>query len=281
MKTEEIYNEAVKELKPYLIDLDFGKIAKHNAGYLKYQKDPIYHFCHAEKKRFLLAVDFIRKVGINHNTLYLDVGTFIPVVPLMVQKLGGRVEVVEKFSLYDGTLQPLVDLMTSRGIKVRDLDIVYDDLTKILTPAKYDFITCQATIEHLSGSPLKLLSQIKTLLRLGGYLILDTPNAASLAKRLVMFFKGIPLHSAYSSSYYSFEDFINSEYPFTGHNREYTLKEIKYLLNEKLGFREKEFKLFNLRDMNDKKFNWKGRAVSLLSLIHRGWRDCIWCVVEK
>ena len=281
MNSEIIYNEVIKELGPYLNNLDFGKIAKHNAGYLKYKKDPLYYFCHSEKKRFCMAADFIRSSIINSNDFYLDIGTFIPVVPLMIKKLGGRVEVVEKFSLYDNALQSVVDLMTSQGIEVHDLDIVYDDLSKILTPAKYSFITCQATIEHLCGSPLKLLSGIKTLLKPGGYLILDTPNAASLAKRLIMFFKGIPFHSSYSSSYYSFDDFINSEYPFTGHNREYTLRELKYILIKKLGFKETEFELFNLRNFSDKKFNWKGKIVSLLSLFYRGWRDYIMCIVKK
>jgi len=70
IKLEKIYSRVVKELEPSLVNLDFERISLHNKGYLSYKEDPVYHFCHAEKKRILMSVDFMLNHGLGSKTRF-------------------------------------------------------------------------------------------------------------------------------------------------------------------------------------------------------------------
>jgi SAM-dependent methyltransferase len=92
-----------------------------------------------------------------------------------------------------------------------------------------DLALCTEVIEHLPNSPKPLLADMYRILKPGGYLIITTPNIAHLKNRI----KGLLGYSTSDrgsiGSYYSME-----EYPFgsiyRGHNREYTLNEVEYML---------------------------------------------------
>ena len=65
------------------------------------------------------------------------------------------------------------------------LDVLKGQLTELDLPAeRYDVVLMQETIEHLLD-PMSVLVKIRYLLRLGGVIILTTPNYASLARRLI------------------------------------------------------------------------------------------------
>lgn len=80
--------------------------------------------------------------------------------------------------------------------------------------APFDGIIMAETIEHLYTSPRVVLKRITEHLRIGGWLLLQTPNAVSVRKRITMLCGKNP--------YEMIRD--NSEDP--GHFREYTSEEL-------------------------------------------------------
>ena len=79
----------------------------------------------------------------------------------------------------------------------------------------YDVIVMAEVIEHLYVSPLSVLSFLRTLLRPAGVLIIQTPNAVALHKRIEMLAGRNP-----------FEE-IREERNNPGHFREYTRRELE------------------------------------------------------
>jgi 2-polyprenyl-3-methyl-5-hydroxy-6-metoxy-1,4-benzoquinol methylase len=89
---------------------------------------------------------------------------------------------------------------------------------------KYDLIICAEVIEHLYSSPFILLQNFYSLLAKNGVLIIQTPNAVSLKKRLKLLFGKNPY------------DIPRENIKNPGHFREYTLKELVAIGN-KTGFK--------------------------------------------
>src|SRR5690606_13095782 len=80
---------------------------------------------------------------------------------------------------------------------------------------KFDLVVCCEVIEHLYTSPVKLLNNFYQSLNPNGYLIIQTPNAVSLRKRLSLLSGNNPYNVPRE----------NLKNP--GHFREYTAKELK------------------------------------------------------
>ncbi|WNZ56225.1 methyltransferase domain-containing protein [Microbulbifer sp. MKSA007] len=83
---------------------------------------------------------------------------------------------------------------------------------------KYDIIIFSEVIEHLCTSPSQVLSFLKTRLNKGGVIIIQTPNAVALHKRLQVIFGRNPY------------ELIRENYNRPGHIREYTKKELSSYL---------------------------------------------------
>ena len=81
----------------------------------------------------------------------------------------------------------------------------------------YDVVVCAEVIEHLYTSPLHLLRLIASLLRPEGRVVLQTPNAAALARRFHLLLGRNPFEPIRE----------NRRHP--GHFREYTLDELRRL----------------------------------------------------
>lgn len=79
---------------------------------------------------------------------------------------------------------------------------------------RYDIIVMAEVIEHLYTSPSLVMAFLKTLLNPNGILIIQTPNAAVLYKRIKLLFGCNPYEMIR-------EDTVNP-----GHFREYTKKEL-------------------------------------------------------
>ncbi len=89
---------------------------------------------------------------------------------------------------------------------------------------QYDFVIMAEVLEHLYTAPQLVLSFVRTLLTDGGRLVLQTPNAASLPKRIKLLLGRNPY------------EMIRAEPMNPGHFREYTKKELQGLAAD-LGFR--------------------------------------------
>lgn len=79
---------------------------------------------------------------------------------------------------------------------------------------KYNVIIMAEVIEHLYTSPLLVLKFLKTLLTENGLLIIQTPNAVALHKRIKLLFGKNPY------------ELIREDNTNPGHFREYTSKEL-------------------------------------------------------
>jgi SAM-dependent methyltransferase len=80
---------------------------------------------------------------------------------------------------------------------------------------RYDLVVFAEVIEHLHTSPLHVLSFVRGLLGEAGILLLQTPNAASLPKRLKLLAGRNPYEE------------IRPDAGNPGHFREYTLRELR------------------------------------------------------
>jgi SAM-dependent methyltransferase len=79
----------------------------------------------------------------------------------------------------------------------------------------YDLVVMAEVIEHLPSSPVAVLRHVATWLRPGGALLLQTPNAVALHKRLRMLAGRNPLEP------------IRADASNPGHFHEYTLGELR------------------------------------------------------
>ncbi len=118
-------------------------------------------------------------------------------------------------------------------------------------PQKFDLIVCGEVIEHLYTSPKKLLRNFYQLLNPNGYLIIQTPNAVSLRKRIALIFGRNPFEIPREN--------LNNP----GHYREYTAKELKILALE-AGFKTEKL-------ISDEYFEYP----SLISKIYRAFKIII------
>jgi len=124
------------------------------------------------------------------------------------------------------------DLFQEHGVHVSVLDIETEPLE--YPNSCFDLVVFQEVIEHLHNSPKLALDEMKRVLRPGGYLIVSTPNIASLKKRIT-YLKGNSIHWDLKR-YYNYEYVSPPNREYIGHFREFTLNELILML-EWAGFR--------------------------------------------
>lgn len=118
---------------------------------------------------------------------------------------------------------PLIDKPRSGELYFQqDLNrAVYEDYRSDIP--QHDLVIMAEVIEHLPVAPTHILRKVRKMLKPGGFLVLSTPNAVSLGKRIKML-KGQCPYTAISE---------DPNYP--SHFREYTVPElVKYA--ESCGF---------------------------------------------
>lgn len=98
---------------------------------------------------------------------------------------------------------------------------------------KYDLIVFSEVIEHLYTSPVVILKYLRSLLKDDGVIIIQTPNASSLWKRISLLMGKNP---------YELIRIDSEKNP--GHFREYTIKELK-IITEESGFTVSNFSIKN------------------------------------
>jgi SAM-dependent methyltransferase len=187
----------------------------------------------------------------------LDLGTGGGVIPLVLKKYGADVSCVDTWEAHSsdldifkvGDANTVVDRLRNNGIKTIRCDIEKDKLP--FEDDTFDFVWMLAVIEHLHASPKDILREIHRVLKRGGHLILSTPNMATLKNRIFVLF---------GKSNYVPIDFWFNKTPFYGHVREYTIEEIKWML-EMCDFNIKHKELSNClqiptRVKNNKDFHY-------------------------
>lgn len=80
-------------------------------------------------------------------------------------------------------------------------------------------------LEHLNGTPKYLLNRTRVLGKDNAYYMIAMPNVAAICKRTSFLLKGSPPFPSISA-------YDHSAYPFTGHNREYIIRDLMYVLKQ-------------------------------------------------
>jgi cyclopropane fatty-acyl-phospholipid synthase-like methyltransferase len=127
---------------------------------------------------------------------------------------------------------------------------------------RYDFVVMAEVLEHLHTAPQLVLGFVRTLLADGGRLILQTPNAASLPKRLKLLLGRNPF------------EMIRADAMNPGHFREYTRKELLAIAAD-TGFRVEECTVsfyFDARFAHRESGEAAGRRAALGSLKNAVYR---------
>jgi 2-polyprenyl-3-methyl-5-hydroxy-6-metoxy-1,4-benzoquinol methylase len=94
------------------------------------------------------------------------------------------------------------------------------DLNDVADPARrpmlgpYQLVVMAEVLEHLRTAPSIVLPWLASLLAPGGYLIVQTPNAVALPKRLRMLIGKQPFQA------------LSTDPAYPGHYREYTVAEL-------------------------------------------------------
>jgi 2-polyprenyl-3-methyl-5-hydroxy-6-metoxy-1,4-benzoquinol methylase len=168
-------------------------------------------------------------------------------------------------ALYSGALDEIAGFAQSHyNITIRDFDGPW--MQSAIAVERYDAALLLAVIEHLNGSPRALIQRIKEVIKPHGMLVVQAPNVASLGRR-IHFLKG-------ASPFPAMSDYFHSDYPFTGHNREYTIAEIEYVIKES-GLVVEKIEAFH--DNPAWGPGWKARLIRLLETLGpRTWRPSIW-----
>lgn len=170
-----------------------------------------YDAYHAPRYEFLLRV--LEKQGVGASSAVLDVGPS-RLTSLIRERLGARVDTLgfgeDRREAGHSHFGFDLNLAASREGWRRDI------------PA-YDAVVMAEVFEHLHTAPELTLGFVRTLVGDGGLLVLQTPNAASLPKRVKLLLGRHPYEP------------LRADAMNPGHFREYTRKELRALA-ERLGF---------------------------------------------
>lgn len=170
--------------------------------------------------RYTYVMELLTKYGLQSGRTLLDIGPS-RLTSLIREHFGARVDSLGFGEDSDGP--------ESRHFAF-DLNLTQSAENWRSDLPRYDYVVLAEVLEHLHTAPQLVLAFIKTLLVDGGILILQTPNAASLPKRVKHLLGKNPF------------EMIRTDNQNPGHFREYTRREL-YDLAVRLGFRVEECSL--------------------------------------
>jgi len=161
------------------------------------------------------------------GAVLVDIGGGISAHNGVLAQMGMSVYVVDVLGDYwehrdtdAASIAAEVKLLESCGARFIEREISTCDLTKYFADNSVDIVTSFHCIEHLHSSPKVPLESAMHVLKPGGTMIIEVPNAANLRKRLALLL-GRTNYGPYNSLYYSDR--------FWGHIREYTTGDLQQL----------------------------------------------------
>jgi hypothetical protein len=201
-------------------------LSADNPGYLAFHRP-----------RFAFVALLVEQEINNRGRRVLDIGPS-PLSDMLRHRLGFPVD----------TMGLEAEMQTPTGRHFRfDLNDAQERDRWRTDVGPYDLIVFAEVIEHLYTAPELVLGYLRQLLRPGGALLIQTPNAASLRKRVKLALGQNPFEP------------IRISRSNPGHFREYTLSELTELLG-RAGFRVRQHWMrfyfdarFALHDAGDEK----------------------------
>jgi len=207
-------------------------------------EDQGYVAYHAPRYAYLL--ELLAKYGLRSGSTLLDIGP---------SRLTGLIR--ERFGASVDSLGFGEDETRPEGHHFAfDLNLAQKPESWRYDLPRYDFVVMAEVLEHLYTSPQLVLGFVKTLLVNGGILLIQTPNAASLTKRIKLLLGRNPF------------EMIRTDAQNPGHYREYTRKELSRLAAG-LGFGVEECSLafhFDARFAHQESGEAAGRLALLGSI---------------
>jgi SAM-dependent methyltransferase len=192
--------------------------------------------------RVVRLVELLRRRGVDGGTI-LEVGAWFGSFALALRRLGYDVVACDRYSSYGEAFDSYVELMRAEGVRVvttsRETEL--DDIAAL---GRFDVAVAGAVIEHVPHTPRHLLETLYAAVRPGGLLACDTPNVVRYWNRRAL--------ERGESIYQPLEEQYPTEPPWEGHHREYTARELRWML-EQLGCEdiEVEFLDYNLLQFDE------------------------------
>ncbi|MFL6519278.1 MAG: class I SAM-dependent methyltransferase [Chthoniobacterales bacterium] len=161
-------------------------------------------------KRFAYLLDELEQIAIDSRTRVLDIG------PSRLTEL-----IRAKFDIQVDSLGFDEDSNSAGGNHYQfDLNNAQNEKTWRRGLPEYDVVVMAEVIEHLHTAPELVLAFVRTLIAPDGWLIIQTPNAAALPKRIKLLLGQNPY------------EMIRTQTSNPGHFREYTLPELRRIVSE-------------------------------------------------
>lgn len=212
-KFDKIYQSVVDEVYKYWTPLMQMEIALHNYGW-----GPSFFdfrvYLQRSSLRFYKPYCAIVKRGENQSIC--DVGSFWGVFPLTLKKFGYSVAMTESLKYYGKAFDNLFQHIADNGVIIADCDPF---IPHVEVPANFDVLTVMAVMEHYPHSLKVFMGNIISMMKPSGIVYLEVPNISYWPKR-INFLRGI-------SPLPPIRQIFQSEDPFLGHHHEFTMPELK------------------------------------------------------
>ncbi len=198
------------------------------------------HYLHDHRHEYVRTVRDIVKVrppSAGKPVRVLEIGAFFGTVCIALARLGYKVtagDIPEYIEMPEQVARYGRHGVETKGLRLEGFVLPFED-------ESFDVVVMCEVLEHLNFNPLPLLKEINRILAPGGLFYLSLPNYARMKNRLAIL-RG----QAAGITVDEFFDQLDTKSPIiaNGHWREYTMPEIKALL-EPLGFRLEDHYYFS------------------------------------
>lgn len=187
------------------------------------QADPLY----SQPRHVFRVTRLYRK-----NGTLVDLGGGISVHNGALAQMGMNVSVVDLLGEYwerkasePTSIDREVKVLEACGVRFIRQEVASCDLTQYFADSSVDVVSSFHCLEHLHQSPKGVLESAMRVLKPGGTLLIEVPNAANARKRVALLF-GRTNYLPYQLFYYSAD--------YRGHIREYVSDDL-YQLAHNLG----------------------------------------------
>jgi glycosyltransferase involved in cell wall biosynthesis/SAM-dependent methyltransferase len=195
----------------------------------------------------------------------LEMGAYLQITPALKTRLGyGDVR-----GCFYGTLgETDRRTVTSESGEIFECDIDLFDAENDVFPYQnehFSTVLCCELLEHLASDPMHMMIEINRILKMGGHLVLTTPNIASLRAVSAI------LHGFHPMLFPAYIRPCGDGPTDARHNREYTAREVDALL-EIAGFETTLLETGPFRDEPRPELGWVEHLLDryLLTKQHRG-----------
>lgn len=178
-------------------------------------------------------------VAFRHSPRVLDIGSGNGLLLAILKLLGHEVHGVDFFD------RQSEDIYVKHGVPFTVCNAEADPLP--FAADSLDAVSCCQALEHFTHSHLPAVLEMKRVLRTGGVIELDVPNATSFRNRSRML-RGKHITFDYREHYLRAKPVVykGREYYPDRHNREFTRAELELLLRE-AGFRDVDVRFLKSR----------------------------------